>query len=462
MLTGCCVIKAQGSATCIFSLWANPSISSVLKILPVFDPSFHSATPVGPCSLEMTDPRAISLQYDFGVSVTALSGKLLQLIGAASEDNVQPQAVLALRALGSFIHPSPHLIGKAVDALDGTKNVNLEHLKLTVGIDSGGTALFLRQSTPGIAAFLLVCALRIAYNDNEIGEIMYGMAAQSGILKSWPTSAQQLSQVVETLSGYAYKLIPTDHMNFITSAMLQNNEGVNIEQMSLEMSAGTLTNTLVTTFMCLRDEDIDKIIWEGAASFTWVATILTWLIPEQTCVVQGQNIVHGDPEAKLVVKLKEMTEGNRVTNDPWTLVKWQKDKPIEHLIEITKGFHEKGYRPFYSRRNCKHKLQSVCNLNSFQTKIFGQIAGAIHCIFIERGRLSLRMENEERRSIPILEMATGWFCREYGCIMQQYGWSADELAEQDKIYEKLHRWPIEPSEVPHRLTKRLIEWMKQN
>ena len=111
----------------------------------------------------MDNAKSISLQYDLGVSSTALSGKLLQLIGSAAADNVQPQAVLSLRAIGSLIHPSPHLIGIAVDALGGIKNVKLERLKLLIGIDSNSTANFLRQSTPGIAAFLLLSVLRLRY-----------------------------------------------------------------------------------------------------------------------------------------------------------------------------------------------------------------------------------------------------------------------------------------------------------
>ena len=133
-------------------------------------------------SEEMSISNIVQKQWDIGYTSFASTERLVTLIRAASEDNVQPQAVLALCALGSKIQPHQELIGKAVDALGGTKNVNLEHLRLSVGLQYGGTALYLRESTPGVAIFLLISALKLWHLDDDVGNILHQMAIESNII----------------------------------------------------------------------------------------------------------------------------------------------------------------------------------------------------------------------------------------------------------------------------------------
>ena len=96
--------------------------------------------------------------------------------------------MLAVRALGSSIHPSPELIGKGVDALRGGDNVKIENLKLSLGLHFGGTAVFLRQSPAGVAVFLLICALKLWHIDNDVGLVLHKMAIAFGVIRSWPAS----------------------------------------------------------------------------------------------------------------------------------------------------------------------------------------------------------------------------------------------------------------------------------
>ena len=372
--------------------------------------------------------------------------------------------MLALRTIGSLVHPSPDLIGVAVNALDGVKNVNLEHLKLVVGIDSGGTALFLRQSTPGLAGFLLICSLRVAYDDMEIGEILYHIAVESGLSQSWPTSPQQLTQVAETLSGYAYRILLADHLYKVSSALLaqaQTDGRMDSYAMSKHMNIVSLSRILVSTFSCLLDEDVNKIILEGVASIFWIATILTWLMPDQTVVARGQNIIYGDAKAKLIIRLKDASEGQLIAEDSWTL-KWQKDMPIESLVTFDPSIGSKESWSRYPRSSCKHMLQTAFNLKLLEIEVLDQIAGALLCFIVENGMLSSKMPNEEAKSIALLDTATDWYCQEYACIMRQYGWNADELVGQSKIYEVLAHWKIDSKDSVPELTRRLESWIKQN
>ena len=55
------------------------------------------------------------------------------LVKAGTVDDVQPAAVQAAEAIGSFMVVDKRLIGKAVDALGGSKSYRMESLKIQLG-----------------------------------------------------------------------------------------------------------------------------------------------------------------------------------------------------------------------------------------------------------------------------------------------------------------------------------------
>ena len=289
------------------------------------------------------------------------------------------------------------------------------------------------------------------------------MAAESRILRNWPTSSQQLTQVVETLAGNAYTILPTDHLYDISSVILsQCDGGIDTGKLMPFLPTGELAAILTSTFTCLIDEDIDKIVLEGIASLALVATIFTWFMPSQTIIVRDQRVIYGETPARLVIKIRENPKGSQTTDSTWTLRQWQKDSAIENLISIKEDFGPKLPRLFYTRRSCKHKLQSSHKLHALGIKVVGQIAGALFCRLIERGKVCLDMPDGKIKSMPLLSVATDWFCQEYAGIMRFYGWSRDELAGQGKIYEVLQEWQIEPDDMPNGLAARLRKWVDQN
>ncbi|MCJ1329573.1 hypothetical protein MMC10_006253 [Thelotrema lepadinum] len=399
----------------------------------------------------MADSKSISLQYDLGVSSTALSNKLLELIGAASEDNVQPQSVLALRALGSLLHPDPNLIGKAVNALDGVQNIKIEHMKLTIGLNSGGTAAFLRQSTPGIAGFLLICAFKLAaYSDHEIGEILYHMALESGTLTTWPTSSQQFTQVVDVLTEYTSSMLPIDRLYNVSAAIVSTSEFDRRSVMD-KMATTALAKVMSATFTCLLDDDVSQVELEGIDSASWLVTVFTWLMPDQTVAVHGDEIIWGGFPRRLVIRLRDVpatrTPAEALQQGPpsadnmnrglWVLRKWHKETSVKDLIITDSSFKPSSFSMSYPRKSCKHVLQSRYGLTLSQIGIIGQIAGALHCLFIEKLNLSFQMLGDSFISRPLLDICTNWFSREYASIMLQYGWDLAELREQSKTYDTL-------------------------
>lgn len=251
----------------------------------------------------MSNP--VQKQWDIGVTSIASADRLLELIRGASEDNVQPQAVLALCALGSAIHPHQRLIGEGVNALGGTKNVRIENMKLSFGLQFGGTALYLRQSTPGVAAFLLVCALKLWHVDDDVGDILYEMALASGVISRWPASVQQFSQVVTTISGNAGTILPARHLHDIGVSMLGSATQTSVRKVLYEQIAKqSVAKILTYVFSGFQDSDVHSMTLSGAASAVWLVAILTWIVPDEVRVYSGPRLIIGPQGAKLTINLK--------------------------------------------------------------------------------------------------------------------------------------------------------------
>ena len=400
---------------------------------------------------------AIQKQWDIGVTSIASVDKLLEVIRAGSEDNVQAQAVLALQALGSAIHPPQELIGKGVDALGGVDNVKIQNMKLVVGLHSGGTAMYLRQSTPGIAAFLLISALKLWHTDDDVGETLHRMAIVSGVISRWPASARQFSQVVDAVSGNARTILPVQHLYHTGHAILSSNLDQPVQQLLYRhISKQAAAEILAHVFAGLQDEDVAKLSLAGAASSPWLIAVLTWIAPDSVSVLSGSHTLIGSPEARLTIELK--VPG---TNDlDWQFTEWKKETSLTSLITTAEG--ATGHPPLYIPRfSAKHHFQSAYNLSSKGIAIMGQIAGAFLCMLVEKGRLrhwnapsaihdesglrSYSSETETTTTHPFLsQVASDWFCKEYSFIVRRFGWSDSELSPgQRNFYEILEGWSVQ-------------------
>lgn len=125
----------------------------------------------------------VSAQWDVGKTAFSSADRLRQLIGTATQDNVQPQAVLAAEALGFGLIVSPKRIDEAIVALGGTESTRIADLKVMIGLTSGGVVRTIRNSTALTQFFLVATACKLCYTSEEIGMLMFEMTAASGLLK---------------------------------------------------------------------------------------------------------------------------------------------------------------------------------------------------------------------------------------------------------------------------------------
>jgi hypothetical protein len=126
-----------------------------------------------------------------------LADRLVSLIKAASQDDVQPQAAKALENLGARCLVSNDLISQGIDALNGNQSIRLRDTKAFIGVSSGGIAAEFRTSTSCIRAFLLVTVLEACgYSEGDIGEVIYHMLSYTDVLRNSPASIKQIQAAV--------------------------------------------------------------------------------------------------------------------------------------------------------------------------------------------------------------------------------------------------------------------------
>ena len=401
----------------------------------------------------MSTSDAVQKQWDVGSTSIASTQKLLELIGAVSEDNVQPQAVLAFCALGTVIRPTPELIGSAVDALGGTKNVKLQNLKLAIGLRMDGTASYLRQSSPGIATFLLTCALKLWYTDDNVGNILHELALRSGVVSQYPASPQQFCRIIEAVSGHAGRILPVSHLSKVGSAILDAGVDTSIMQVLYkEISNEAVADILTYTLSGLHNSEVKLMSLKGAMSAIWIIALLTWLIPDDVCVIAAGRLIVGPENARLLIEL-----GLPISNENvWEFVEWKKELPLRNLISagdfIINQLH-------VSRLMTRQRLQCLYKLSSAQIIIIGQFTGAILCYFVEHGTIfhqaiGQRIRDNGERYDPVigktpvtslLEVAGTWFRDAFPNLMQEYGWTMDDLCPgQQELFDILRSWEGQP------------------
>src|SRR5436190_17569025 len=100
----------------------------------------------------------VQAQWELGQTTFNTVGQLRDLIRIVSQDNVQPQAVLAAEALGFVLIVSPKRIDQAIEALGGNDSTRIEGMQALIGLSSGGLQRVMRVSTPLLQFFLVLTA----------------------------------------------------------------------------------------------------------------------------------------------------------------------------------------------------------------------------------------------------------------------------------------------------------------
>lgn len=117
----------------------------------------------------------IQKQWDIGQSVFYALASARALLSAGSEDDIQPQAIIAMEGLGAGLLIDQDRISEGIDALKGGESRRLSQLMIIVGLSNGGTARLMRESVACIASFVLATTYKTCFTDQEIGSMLFDM-----------------------------------------------------------------------------------------------------------------------------------------------------------------------------------------------------------------------------------------------------------------------------------------------
>lgn len=361
-----------------------------------------------------------------GGSIFNSLSALRTLIAATSEDDVHAQAVLTVEKLGACIPTTPDRIGEAVDALGGQTSVKVQNLQALVGISSGGLSKMMRQSTPLLQFFVFCSACKMIFVDEECSTLVFEMLKSSSVLANLPCSAAQIARMITQFSGQADTIAPVYVMHEVASAIDHYHPEPDIFR---RLEFKTLAELLTTLFDSLRDQAVESIVLTGHANCVWLASTLIWLLGDEACIAIRDNIVKGDPKAKLCVKIEP------TNNVPWNLqIFKESQKPTEFVFAMPPDEPDSLHRiPLQSLK----VFMSQYYWSAFETAQIRQRAASASGIIAQtliiaasqRGLLSLECEfcqpPHRCNSTELSAVAhTSWLAN-IERAMIKYGWSED-------------------------------------
>ena len=164
-----------------------------------------------------TSNSSVQKQWDIGQSILLVGVAAIALLSAGTEDDIQPQAIVAMEGLGAGLLVHQDRIGEGVDALKGGENRKWSNLKLTVGLNNRGAARVMRNSVSCVGSFLLAVACKTCFTGQETGSILYEMMDFRGVLRTVPIYRGQIEQAGGYVSGYGYEIVPTGLFDHVAS-----------------------------------------------------------------------------------------------------------------------------------------------------------------------------------------------------------------------------------------------------
>jgi hypothetical protein len=383
----------------------------------------------------MNQPGTI-IQPQIELSNSALlTAKLLTgFLRASSEDDVQPQAALAMEALGQRLLVSKEIIETGQELFKPSKEkrkarVMIDNMKLAIGLTSSGWPEAMRGSISLVKSFLLAMACKVNFTDEEAGCILHQMMWSTGVSHTFPLYASQVGQFISAVSGYGHDILPFQHFNKIVSTIKSSLRSPDEMLMLYERSpTDKLGDILARVFEALRNDEITQVTLEGARTGLWLLTAFSWLLPEETeCVISNRRIL-GNPGARLVIRL--------VDRDGWDVGEWRHEHKVDSLIIPTEGiapslrFWHMSHTPLAS---AKAAIAAQYGLSSEAAEATGQLAGALVDVAFKRGIL---VSDKCSSSVRLNAVCSENFIKAHNTIMRRYGWDYDVDSEAATSFRK--------------------------
>lgn len=388
-----------------------------------------------------THSSSVQKQWDIGQSVLILGAATIALIDAGSQDDIQPQAIVAMEGLGAGLLVHQDRIGEGIDALKGGENRKLSKLMLTFGLNNGGAARIMRGSVSCVASFMLAVACKTCFTDQETGSLLYDMMSFRGVLRTVPVSRGQIEQAVGAISGYGYKIVPTGFFNQVAS-MVQAYlaHPCEIPGLFSRSTSKELAEILSSVFEALQDMKAKKITLEGHQTGIWLVSLFVWLLPDDTEVIVHQHRLFGTAGCRLKVTLNQRDDGG------WHLRRWYSKNNVSELIvggidKVPTAQHRSLPLSHVPILSASKSLAAAYRLADDAVEATGQIAAALVDAAFEYGEF--RVSNAVSQfQVPFRDTCQDSFVSGYHSTIKAFGFKLDKAsaAGQSDVVAAYKRW----------------------
>ena len=377
---------------------------------------------------------SVQKQWDIGQSVFVVGAAVVAMLSAASQDDVQPQAILAMEALGAGLLVHQDRIGEGIDALNGGESRKLTKLNLMVGLHRGGVAREIRKSVSCVAAFILAVACKTCFTDREVGSILYEMMDLRGVLRKIPVSRWQIEQFVGSVSGYGYKIMPSDIFNSVALKVRENlRHSADMTGLFCSSDVLELAKILSNVFEALQDKNVKVITLEGHQTGIWLCSVFIWLFSDEVEVLLYDRRIHGTSSSRVKVLLHKRDDGG------WHIRKWYPEKKVLDLIvggfdEVPTSQHRSLPLSHQPLGSAKTFLAAAYRLDDDATEATGLVAAALVQIVFEHGCFQTRYGHRLLK-VPFKVICQDHFILSYHTITKTFGWQGDTGDVNPKIHK---------------------------
>ena len=358
------------------------------------------------------------LQWDAALTSIDLADKLKSSMLVAFQDNVQPIACAAAISIGNSITCSGKLVGTGRDALNPENNlIKLKSWGISLGFLPKGTASILSESPGGVKVFLLISGLKMWLKEASlIGDLLYELGLLLGIQNQIPISASTLSDVADVLLAYTPGLTESalKHQEHIESQVHRLCGSSKPRKLYHIQSAEFVAKMIFQVFQQYIDQDITYVVLKGSASAMWIATLFTWLLPDEICMTFMGESICGRGGAKVVIELQERGQ----ETDHWSLQIW-----TASTFDKVLSFHFYDTLPPQSLpwRITRAFIQAECEFSDKMLSILGQLSSYLIKVLVEIGGVYSPAFNRR----PLEELVSTDTLSRYESIITELGWKEE-------------------------------------
>jgi hypothetical protein len=297
------------------------------------------------------------------------------------------------------------------------------------------------------------------------------MMDRTSVLKRFPVSSSQLTQLIHAFSGHSETIVPIPHMHQIAVAVSSEYLDMGLYD---RMDTEALAELLIRTFEDFVDQSVTEMTLKGHIHAVFLATLFSWLLPESTHITVNDKTIQGDPRMKLTVEIT--AEGNNV----WELETFKVDGDVTKYVFDTPGdeivnLHRLplGQAKYYFD---DHYCSAVEDAGKREKAIhvMGELARLLTIFFSEQGRLFLSKEcckDHPQKCLTafVFRVMSDSGVAVYSNSMSAYGWASPSEWDLRPMSEELQKRLEEiapqlrkddsPKAALSRLTDTCSEWV---